>query len=294
MGNRRSGYARRVAPVMRRFLATQAADMWTMSGWNWTFHKLFFLFIMLWHIKHEVMTMMMLISGDILIYVASFSFMVCVCVVTYIFTVFGGWNIMKHHRPGEMSEMVNLQISLTTTVSQRGKNRKLRLFWWNFRKNLHVQAESFPNSNGSERLDRYGRWQNGWVNGRPVFEPQPYPEFDASFSKSLEYRSMYLLDEARSSSFCVDYIVARGATSVNFTVSHWSFKLIALSMHTGKPGRGETKAPKVVYDPDPGLIYYRCHLFYNILLVHSKFGWYFPQWSIIFSFVVCIIYIYIY
>ena len=178
----------------------------------------------------------------------------CVCVLLHTFLPFlvdeTSWNITV------LVRWVRWSISrfLWRPRCRRGERiANCGYFGWNFRKNLHVQAESFPNSNGSERLDRYGRWQNGWVNGRPVFEPQPYPEFDASFSKSLEYRSMYLLDEARSSSFCVDYIVARGATSVNFTVSHWSFKLIALSMHTGKPGRGENKGPKGCVWPWPWL-----------------------------------------
>ena len=168
------------------------------------------------------MTMMMLISGDMLIYFASFSFMVCVCVVTYIFTVFGGWNIMKHHRPGEMSEMVNLQTSLTTTVSQRGKNRKLRLFWMNFQEESSCSGRVISKWQwfwkiGSVRTMAkwVGQWEAGfWATAISrvwcqFFQTVPGISIDVSLGWK----------EARSSCFCVDYIVTRGATSANFRQS---------------------------------------------------------------------------
>ena len=216
----------------------------------------------------------------------------CVCVVTYIFTVFGGWNIMKHHRPGEISEMVNLQISLTTTVSQRGKNRKLRLFWVKFQEESSCSGRVISKWQwfwkiGSVRTMAkwVGQWEAGfWATAISrvwcqFFQTVPGISIDVSLGWK----------EARSSCFCVDYIVNRGATSANFRqsaieVSSWLHcQCTQVNL--------DYKGPKGCVWPDPGFIYRR-HLFYNSLLVHSKFGWYFPQWSIIFSFVVCIIYIY--
>jgi hypothetical protein len=165
--------------------------------------------------------MMMLISGDMLIYVASFSFMVCVCCYIHIYRFW--W--MKHHEtsPSWWDKWDGQSPDFFDDHGvAEGKNRKLRLFWVKFQEESSCSGRVISKWQwfwkiGSVRTMAkwVGQWEAGfWATAISrvwcqFFQTVPGISIDVSLGWK----------EARSSCFCVDYIVNRGATSANFRQS---------------------------------------------------------------------------